>query len=274
MRALVLLFALLVAMPARAQPSDASAACERAIAAAEVARALPPGLLGAIARVESGRLDSNAGMARPWPWTVNADGDSLVFESKDTAVAAARALIARGARSIDVGCLQVSLAYHPFAFDSLEQAFDPAANAASAARFLRELFDQSRAWPTAASFYHSHTPELADAYRRRVLAAWGVAAGDVTGAGSGGGPPASGGWTAPPGAGPRPAAHPFAPPALADRAAATWAEPGRATATLLAAMAPCPPAATPPAWAAAGARTVCGGSPFATVSLLRRVLGR
>ena len=33
---------------------------------------------------------------------------------------------------IDVGCFQVDLFYHPYAFTSLEEAFDPDANARAA----------------------------------------------------------------------------------------------------------------------------------------------
>ena len=44
-------------------------------------------------------------------------------------------------RSIDIGCAQVNLMHHPDAFASLEQAFDPMANADYAARFLKQLHD-------------------------------------------------------------------------------------------------------------------------------------
>ena len=83
-----------------------------------------------------------------------------------------RASQARGVRSIDVGCLQVNLMHHPHAFASLKQAFDPKANVDYAARFLRDLFDQTGSWPQAAARYHSATPALGAAYRRKVLAAW------------------------------------------------------------------------------------------------------
>ncbi len=57
-------------------------------------------------------------------------------------------------------------------FASLDQAFDPPSNALYAARFLRELFDQTNDWKQAAGLYHSATPQLGADYRRRVLAAW------------------------------------------------------------------------------------------------------
>ena len=91
---------------------------------------------------------------------------------RQQAVAAVRALQARGVRSIDVGCLQVNLMYHPAAFASLDEAFDPRSNAAYAARFLNTLYAERRDWAHAIAAYHSETPALGDAYRVLVMARW------------------------------------------------------------------------------------------------------
>jgi hypothetical protein len=122
--------------------------------------------------VESGRRDPETGAFHPWPWTINAEGRGQFFPTKAAAIAEVRALQARGVRSIDIGCMQVNLRHHPDAFPSLEAAFDPATNAAYAARFLTELRGRSGDWQAAAAAYHSHTPEFAGPYRARVLAAW------------------------------------------------------------------------------------------------------
>jgi hypothetical protein len=74
--------------------------------------------------------------------------------------------------SIDVGCLQVNLMYHPDAFASLEDAFDPGHNADYAAHFLNTLYADSHDWKQAIGAYHSETPALGDAYRVLVLARW------------------------------------------------------------------------------------------------------
>lgn len=146
--------------------------CQQAIDTATRAHAIPPGLLAAIGRVESGRHDPVSGALHPWPWTVDAEGQGAFYESKAQAIAAVRALQARGVSSIDVGCMQVNLLQHPGAFDGLEQAFDPNANADYAARFLLELHGQTGAWPRAAALYHSATPELGAAYQQKVMAVW------------------------------------------------------------------------------------------------------
>lgn len=174
MRALALcLLAVWVLAPSARAASRVSpfGLCEAAIARAEQVRSLPDGLLPALARVESGRPDA-AGAARPWPWTIDVDGQGQFFATKAEAVAAVLALQDIGIRSIDVGCLQVNLMYHPNAFASIEQAFDPAANAAYAARFLVALHARDGDWTHAIASYHSETPSLGAAYRTKVMAIW------------------------------------------------------------------------------------------------------
>jgi len=146
--------------------------CRAAIEAAERANAIPSRLMAAIGRVESGRRDPSTGVWHPWPWTVNAEGDGFVYETKAQALAAVRAMQARGVRSIDVGCMQVNLMHHPDAFASLEDAFDPVRNAAYAARFLTQLHTQTGSWPKAIGMYHSATPDIGADYQRRVMAVW------------------------------------------------------------------------------------------------------
>lgn len=169
MRTLLLL--LILASPAVAQ-TDPTALCRAAIARAEAAAAIPPGLLQAIGRVESGRRNPETGSFGPWPWTINAEGRGHFLPSREAAIALVRELQGRGVRSMDVGCMQVNLLHHPRAFASLEDAFDPESNTRYAARFLSELQSTRNDWMVAASHYHSQTPELAAAYRTRVQAAW------------------------------------------------------------------------------------------------------
>jgi hypothetical protein len=154
------------------QPADPALLCETAVTSAEYVGRLPARMLGAIALTESGRMDGASGRARPWPWTINAEGEGHFFETKQQAVAAVKTLQARGVRSIDVGCLQVNLMYHPNAFATIDDAFDPRANSAYAARFLNALYVAGRDWPKAIAAYHSETPALGDAYRVLVMARW------------------------------------------------------------------------------------------------------
>ncbi len=159
-----------LAQAAAADAGRAGDLCQMAIAGHAPATRLPPNLLTAIGRVESGRVDPRDGSVKAWPWSINAEGRGYVFNTKAEAIAAVVALRARNVQSVDVGCMQVNLMYHPAAFVSLEEAFDPTANVRYAAKFLGQLFAESGNWDTAAAHYHSKTPDLALAYQRKVLA--------------------------------------------------------------------------------------------------------
>lgn len=148
------------------------AVCRAAIRQVERGTQIPPQLLAAIARVESGRRNPATGEFGPWPWAINAEGQGKFFRTRAEAIADVRAMQARGVRSIDVGCMQINLLHHPTAFASLEEAFDPLTNVRYAARFLQELQATRNNWTQAAANYHSNTPEFAIAYQRRVMAAW------------------------------------------------------------------------------------------------------
>jgi hypothetical protein len=156
----------------RASPADPATLCESAVASAEYAARLPARLLAAISLTETGRTDPASGRLRAWPWAINAEGTGWFFDTPEQAIAAVRALQARGVRSIDVGCLQVNLMYHGQAFSTLEEAFDPPANAAYAAKFLNTLFDDGKDWARAIAGYHSQIPGLGAAYRAVVMARW------------------------------------------------------------------------------------------------------
>ncbi len=156
------------------QASDASpwAACERAAIAVEASRKMPRALLVSVAVVESGRFNAGNRATRPWPWTINAEGQSFYFDSKKKAVAATRRLLNAGLRSIDVGCMQVNLRYHPQAFASLDDAFEPLTNVAYGATFLKQLHEKTKSWPKAIAQYHSESTELNQPYFARVIGIW------------------------------------------------------------------------------------------------------
>lgn len=141
-------------------------ACLDQIRAAERDVRLPGRLLLAIGMTEAGRrLD---GRLTVWPWTVNAEGKGRFFADKSSAVRFVETLRARGVRSIDVGCMQVNLHWHPQAFPDLETAFDPEANVAYAAGLLKRHHGDLRNWSRSVRRYHSATDSKGDAYFERV----------------------------------------------------------------------------------------------------------
>lgn len=253
--------------------------CGAAIATAERANDLPAGLLAAIARVESGRADPANGAIRPWPWTIDAGGAAHFFATKAAAIAAAESLEAQGVTAIDVGCLQVDLAFHPTAFASLEAAFEPLVNALYAAHFLRSLFTATGDWAAAAAAYHSQTQAIAAPYRQKVLAVWtaaGSAPSQPPGAHAAGFTPPA--WFAAAarddaGAPMRFAGAPSRPGSAAKGAPAWFAR-------VFSATSDCASATPRPSLAPSGQGPArqppgnCPPSPFATTAALRRLIAR
>ncbi|MGZ8408348.1 MAG: transglycosylase SLT domain-containing protein [Hyphomicrobium sp.] len=146
--------------------------CAAAIAAEERRSGLPRHLLTAISLAESGRWDASRKATVAWPWTIMAEGKGQYFPSKQEALAAARAIRARGVRNMDVGCMQINMMYHGDAFADIEEALDPRANVAYAARFLQELYAQMGSWHEAAGRYHSATPQYNQPYKERIARLW------------------------------------------------------------------------------------------------------
>jgi len=146
--------------------------CARHAADIEIREDLPPHLLSAISKVESGRWLATDRAVHAWPWTVTANGKGQFYPTMEEAVDAVHALQAKGRRNIDVGCMQVNLRHHPDAFEDVRAAFDPARNIAYAAGLLQRLRSEARSWPKAIAYYHSHTASLNGPYRRKVFQAW------------------------------------------------------------------------------------------------------
>ncbi len=157
---------------AQAQAFDPD--CRSAAQRVEQEAGLPPGLLLAIGRVETGRTDPATGRFDPWPWSTNMAGVSHYFASYAEAIAWSAAQLANGQRSIDVGCFQINLMYHPGAFATLEEAFAPLPNARYAAEFLNSLYRRSGSWQLAAAQYHSADPAQGTPYGNKVFALLGA----------------------------------------------------------------------------------------------------
>lgn len=142
--------------------ADHPGACVRAILAAQERYGIPNNILLAIGLQEAGtRRD---GILTVWPWAANAEGTGRLLDSRSQAMSWVRAQMGNGVRSIDVGCMQINLRWHPDAFASLEDGFDPDRNADYAARFLKDLYHQTGSWTLAAGSYHSFTPAKRDRY--------------------------------------------------------------------------------------------------------------
>jgi Transglycosylase SLT domain len=165
-------------MPVMADTGNASMAanpwtmCAKATNRVERDEDIPRQLLRAISKAESGRFHKGKQVVMAWPWTVMAEGRGRYLETKDDAIAEVESLRARGVKNIDVGCMQVNLQYHPRAFASLEDAFDPLTNVTYAASFLKTLAAEQGSWAKAAAYYHSQNPARYGTYRAKIREIW------------------------------------------------------------------------------------------------------
>jgi len=147
------------------ETGDLPALCETAAERASIESGVPLSVLRAISLNETGRK-RNGDMV-PWPWTVNMEGKGKWFDDQDQARAYVYKHYKTGARSFDVGCFQINFKWHGQEFSSIEEMFDPLANARYAAKFLKQLFEEMGDWNAAAGAYHSRTKKYADRYKKR-----------------------------------------------------------------------------------------------------------
>ena len=117
-------------------------------------------LLTAIARVESGLN----------PWAVNVAGRSYACQSREEALAVARAAQAAG-QSFDVGLMQINSWWLKKYGLSLEAVLEPATNIRFGSWILKRELDRWGDLRRAVGAYHSPQPRRAEAYADRVLAA-------------------------------------------------------------------------------------------------------
>jgi len=146
--------------------------CRQATAKTEKTYRLPKRLLNAISLTETGRWHAEKREIIAWPWTVYSEGRGRYLPSKRAAIAEVLKLKAKGVKNIDVGCMQVNLYWHPEAFSSLEDAFDPAINTDYAGKLLKKLQKSSRSWNVAIAYYHSQTKKYYIPYRKKVMKIW------------------------------------------------------------------------------------------------------
>ena len=134
-----------------------------------VKQQVPATILYAIALQESrppiGLID---GIDKPWPWTLNCEGNGYFFASRQAAFNVASHFITSG-ESCDIGLMQISWSWHNHRFNSLNDAFDPVTNIRAGSDYLKELYEKSGSWEYAVGAYHSPSdPVKASSYREKV----------------------------------------------------------------------------------------------------------
>lgn len=165
---------------ARAEARGIWGACGRGVRRyGEAGRPLriPPAVLCAIARVESGQGNG------AWPWTLNIAGAPAYFRTRPLALAAVKTLLAQHFVQFDVGLMQVNWKYHHALFASPEAALDPDANLRVAAQVLLREWRTAGSLSGAVARYHSTDPALGRAYLLQVRQALPRCAAELAAAG-------------------------------------------------------------------------------------------
>jgi soluble lytic murein transglycosylase-like protein len=123
--------------------------CEREIAAAAIKYGVPEGILYSVGLTETGKRGSLQ------PWALNIEGKAVFTGSRDEAVAAFEEARTRGAKLIDLGCMQINHHYHGDQFAAPEQMLNPRRNVEYAAKFLSRLHAKHVTWTMAVARYHA-----------------------------------------------------------------------------------------------------------------------
>lgn len=144
-RVLIAILASLVAQTATASPYD----CLLHIREAERRYGIPNNLLLAVALTESGRG------SLPNPWALNIHGKSYQLDSRESAESQIRRAINRGQQSIDIGCMQINLAYHGDKFGAIDRMLDVRHNVHYGAYYLASQAARHGNWQEGIMSYHN-----------------------------------------------------------------------------------------------------------------------
>lgn len=119
------------------------------MARAAQAENIPLSVLYSVGLTETGHR------GRLQPYAMNIDGAAVVADNLPEALRMFRTASERGAKFIDVGCMQINHRFHGGHFESLDAMFDPRRNVAYAAHFLRELRAREASWTLAVARYNA-----------------------------------------------------------------------------------------------------------------------
>jgi soluble lytic murein transglycosylase-like protein len=129
--------------------ADESRGCEREMTRAAALHGVPLNVLYSVGLTETG---SRGGLS---PYDMNVDGQAVHSTSLGEAMARFAEAKGRGAKFIDIGCMQINHHFHAAEFRSLSEMFDPVHNVEYAANFLKSLKAQEGSWTLAVARYNA-----------------------------------------------------------------------------------------------------------------------
>ena len=138
-----------IAAPSGAARAEGSLACEREMTRAAAQHGVPLNVLYSVGLTETGHKGELS------PYDMNVDGQAVHSTSLAEAMARFTAAKGRGAKFIDIGCMQINHHFHGAEFRSLSEMFDPVRNVEYAANFLKVLKAQEGSWTLAVARYNA-----------------------------------------------------------------------------------------------------------------------
>lgn len=136
--------------------------CVDEIRKVEKDKGIEPGLLEAIAQIES----------KMNPYVVNACGRAFHFSSAKEVAQFVKKKQDEGYRNISVGPMQLHVPSHRRNFKSLEQMCEIEHNVAYSAKLLKRLKKKTGSNEGAVKLYHSPDAYANEPYKARVFGAW------------------------------------------------------------------------------------------------------
>jgi soluble lytic murein transglycosylase-like protein len=124
-------------------------ACEQEMTRAATANGVPLNVLYSVGLTETGRKGELN------PYDMNIDGKDVHSATLAEAMARFSQATMRGAKLIDIGCMQINHHWHGGDFASLSEMFDPVRNVEYAAKFLKRLRAEEGSWTLAVARYNA-----------------------------------------------------------------------------------------------------------------------
>jgi soluble lytic murein transglycosylase-like protein len=145
-RAAVVALCLFEALAARGEPLPI---CEQQMTRAAAAYDIPLEILYSVGLTETGSRGTLN------PYDMNVDGRAVHSSNLNEALARFALERSRGAKLIDIGCMQINHRWHASHFRSLEEMFDPEHNVQYAASYLKSLYREAASWTLAVARYNA-----------------------------------------------------------------------------------------------------------------------
>nr|WP_257316353.1 lytic transglycosylase domain-containing protein [Shinella pollutisoli] len=123
--------------------------CEREILSAAAKYNVPAGILYSVGLTETGKKGSLQ------PYAMNIEGKAFFGRDRQETLQVFQAARARGAKLIDLGCMQINHHFHGDQFTSPAEMLDPRKNVEYAAAFLARLHARHETWTMAVARYHA-----------------------------------------------------------------------------------------------------------------------